>query len=194
AKSVSDDDRFDVRIDHNFTQKWRMFGRFSYAPSVSVPFNFFGNAGTPSGSGPSGSDNYSASLDQTYTFSPTTIVNLRYGFGRFDNVSTPFSRGVSLTALGFPAAIQNEAANYGIEFPRIDINGLTSLGQATFTTLKFVPNSHILHSDLTKVLNHHTLKTGVEFRKMFLNFRQLGSPSGAYSFITNSTTRDRLVG
>ena len=193
AKSVSDDDRFDVRLDHNFSDKWRMFARGSYSTSISVPHNFFGNVATPSGSGPSGSDNYSASLDHTYMFSPTTILNLRYGFGRFDNVSAPFSRGVSLTSLGFPAAIQNEASNYGLEFPRIDINGLSSLGQATFTTLKFVPFSHIVHSDLTKVLTRHTLKTGIEFRKMFLNFRQLGSPSGAYTFNTNWTQRDPVV-
>jgi Carboxypeptidase regulatory-like domain len=190
SKSVNDDDRFDVRIDQNFSAKWRMFGRVSYSVSQTQPHNFFGNAGTPSGNGPSGSDNYSASLDQTFTLNPTTIVNLRYGFGRFDNVSAPFSKGFDLTSLGFPAAVKNEASNYDLEFPRIDTTGLGSLGQATFTSLKFVPNSHIAHADITKVLSRHTLKAGVEFRKMLLNFRQLGSPSGSYSFNTSWTQRD----
>src|SRR5207247_2339318 len=39
------------------------------------------------------------------------------------------------------------------------------------------------------VLGRHTLKGGVEFRKMFMNFRQHGQPSGQYTFSNNWTQR-----
>ena len=39
-------------------------------------------------------------------------------------------------------------------------------------------------TDMTKVLRIHTVKFGGEFRKLFMNFRQHGQPSGSYSFNT----------
>src|SRR5581483_9688658 len=51
AKAVNNTDRYDFRFDHNFTQKWRAFGRFSASHTTDSPVNFFGNPGTPSGSG-----------------------------------------------------------------------------------------------------------------------------------------------
>ncbi len=190
GKAASGDDRLDTRVDHNVTNAWRMFGRFSFARSRSNPVNFFGNPGTPSGDGPGHGRNYSISWDHTVTINPTTILDVRYGFGRFVSSRRPFSSGFDLTALGFPAAIRDEAAKSSLEFPRFNINGVTSLGQATFTSLDFVPNSHIVHGDFSKVLTRHTLKAGVEYRKLLLNFLQLGQPSGEYSFDTRWTQRD----
>lgn len=192
GKAAFDEDRYDVRLDHAFSDKWRMFGRFSQNYSKSSPVNFFGTVGTPSGDGPSSTTNTSASLDSTITLNPTSILNLRYGFGRFFNFRTPFSGGFDTTSLGFPAAIRDQAATQNLEFPRFDIQGVTSLGQATFTTLRFVPNSHVLQGSFTKVLSRHSLKFGAEYRKLLLNFLQLGQPAGQYSFNQAWTQRDAV--
>jgi len=190
GKAASLDDRFDVRLDHSISDAWRTFGRFSFARSNNTPVNFFGNPGTPSGDGPGNGRNYSISWDHTYTFNPTTILNVRYGFGRRFSKRFPFSGGFDTTQLGFPAYVRDEAAKSSLEFPRFNFTGLTSLGQATFTSLLIVPNAHVLHTDVTKVLSRHTLKMGMEYRKLLLNFLQLGQPSGEYSFDTRWTQRD----
>jgi Carboxypeptidase regulatory-like domain/TonB dependent receptor len=190
GSQANDDDRFDVRLDHVFSPAWRMFGRLSLARSEGVPVNFFGNEGTPSGDGPSETRNRSTSLDTTYTVNPSTIVNLRYGFGRFFNFRLPFSTGFDPTTLGFPGYIKTQAETQNLEFPRFDINGLSSLGQATFTTLRFVPNSHVASGSMTKVLSRHTIKAGMEYRKLLLNFLQLGQPAGQYSFNQQWTQRN----
>ncbi len=193
SKAKSGDNRYDIRLDHNVSEKWRMFGRYSKSRNYSSPVNFFGNLGTPSGDGPSSTDNYSVSWDNTITLSPTSIVSVRYGFGRFVNVRFPFSTGFDTTQLGFPSSIRDQAATQNLEFPRFDITGLSSLGQATFTTLDFRPNSHVVHGDFTKVLSGHTIKAGIEYRKLLLNFLQLGNPAGSYSFTQQWTQRNPVA-
>src|SRR4051794_10598573 len=46
--------------------------------------------------------------------------------------------------------------------------------------------------DVTKVFSKHTVKFGGEFRKMFMNFRQHGQPSGSFSF--SSAVTQRVIG
>jgi len=190
SKAPSSAHQFDIRLDHNFSSKFTVFGRGSYNVSRSSPVNFFGNLGTPSGDGPTRTDNYNVSLNANYTLNPTTIFNINYGLGRFESNRSAFSRGFDLTQLGFSSAIRNQAATQNLEFPRMNIAGVTSLGQATFTTLSNVPYSHVLAASGTKVLTRHTLKAGGEWRKLFLNFTQLGNPSGAYSFNQGFTQRN----
>lgn len=190
SKAPSSSHQFDARIDHNFSSKFTMFGRGSYNVSKSSPVNFFGNLGTPSGDGPSRTDNFNVALNGNYTLNPTTIINVNYGLGRFNNNRSSFSSGFDLTQLGFSQAIRNQAATQNLEFPRMDISGVTSLGQNTFTTLSNVPYSHIVAVSATKVLTRHTIKGGGEWRKLFLNFTQLGNPSGAYSFNQGFTQRN----
>ncbi len=192
GKARSNDDRFDSRIDHNISSKFRLFARGSYAYPTNTPFNGFQTIGTSSGDGPGSTTNYNITANGIYTFSPTTILNVNYGFGRFVNIRFPFSEGLDPASLGFPKSLSAVAATQNFEFPRFDFGGNTnvsSLGQATFTTLKFRPYSHILRADLTKALTKHTLKFGGEYRKLFLNFTQLGQPDGQYSFSSGFTQR-----
>lgn len=190
SKAASSSHQFDTRLDHSFSPKLTVFGRLSYNISKNQPVNFFGNPGTPSGDGPSQTTNYNVTLNGNYTLNPTTIFNLNYGFGRFNNQRFPFSTGFDTTQLGFPAAIRDQAATQNLEFPRFDIAGVSSIGQATFTTLRFIPYSHVLAGSATKVLTRHTIKAGGEWRKLFLNFMQLGNPAGQYSFNQGFTQRN----
>jgi hypothetical protein len=193
SKARSKDDRFDAKLDHNFSPKWRVYGRGSYSLAVNNPVNFFNNPGTPSGDGNSSTDSYNVTLNSVYNFNSTTLFNLNYGFGRFVNVRFPFSTGFDTTQIGFPAAVRNQAATQNLEFPRFDIAGVSSLGQATFTTLRFIPFSHNFRGDVTKVLTRHTLKAGFEYRKLFLNFMQLGNPAGQFTFNQGFTQQNPVV-
>ncbi len=190
GKAASKEDKFDSRVDHNFSDKLRSFVRYSYNTGNNIPFNGFGTIGTSSGDGPSVSKNHSASYNLINAFSPTTILNVNLGFVRLDSNRVPFSSGIDLTALGFPSYIQAAASTQSLEFPNISFGGntnLSNLGQATFTTLKQAPYSFIARPDVTKVFAKHTVKFGGEFRKLFMNFTQHGAPSGQYSFDQNLT-------
>lgn len=181
-------DQLDARIDHYFSEKFRMFARGSNQSGVSTDFNGFGNAGTPFGSGPVNFYNRNVTINAVYNISPTTILNFNYGFARDVSVHVAFSNGTRPSSLGFPSAIDGVVD--GFEFPQISASGNSStynLGQASYTTLNDVPYSHILRADLTKVKGKHTFKMGGTWEKLFVNFTQLGSPDGQYSFGSNYT-------
>ncbi len=195
GKAKNTDDRFDSRIDHNFSSDTRLWARGSYSNGPSFPFNGFGNPGTSIGDGPTYSTNYNLALNTVHTFNPTTILNISYGFARKIAHRDPFSQGMDLKVLGFPANVVQAAGEQNFEFPRTDIggnDGVSSLGQATFTTLRIQSSSHDLRGDVTKVLSNHNLMFGGEARKLFMNFRQHGAPSGQYSF--NNAWTQRQVG
>jgi hypothetical protein len=190
GKSVGDDDKFDSRIDHAFTNNFRMFARGSYDHGESVPLNGFGNVGTSIGDGKNISDLYNVTVNGIYTLNSTTILNMNYGFARNVGIRYPFSEGTSPASLGFPSSYAAIAGISNFEFPNISFggnNGVSNLGQSTFTTLVNRPMSHIVRGDVTKVFSKHTLKAGGEWRKFLLNFTQLGQPDGAYNFNGNYT-------
>jgi hypothetical protein len=186
GKTPSLDNRIDTRIDHNFTSNFKMWGRASASDYESTPFNGFDNVGSSAGgSGFGYGANYNVALNTVYTLNPTTILNVSYGLARKVAKSDPISQGFDQRTLGLPESVHQAAAEQNLEFPRFDIggnNGVASLGQSNWTTLRIQGYGHDLHGDMTKVLAKHTVKFGVNYRKLFMNFRQHGQPSGQYNF------------
>lgn len=189
--SRNDSHRLDTRIDQNWRNWWRMFARVSTSWGESIPFNGFGNIATSSGDGPSKSKSVSVSLDHTFTVRPTLIANLRYGLGRTSNNRVPFSDGFDHVALGLPSYYAETAAREGAEFPRFEFSGsVASLGQFGWTRLYAGALTHSLAGSLTKILSNHTIKSGGEYRKLFLNYNQQGYPSGQYTFSSGWTQQE----
>jgi len=187
--NISKSNRIDSRVDHNFTSNWRTFARFSIQfKDRSDPFNHYGNFATPNNAGPTVNTAKSVAVDNLYTVNPTLFVNVRYGLNRKTNVRTPFSTGFDFTQLGFSPAIK--AVADALEFPRFDVNGLSSLGQETFNDLGIFETTHAFNANVTKTYARHTLKMGMDYRKLMINFLQLGQPSGQYSFNQSWTQRD----
>jgi len=187
--NISKSNRIDSRVDHNFTSNWRTFARFSIQfKDRSDPFNHYGNFATPNNAGPTVNTAKSVAVDNLYTVNPRLFVNVRYGLNRKTNVRTPFSTGFDFTQLGFSPAIK--AVADALEFPRFDVNGLSSLGQETFNDLSIFETTHAFNANVTKTYARHTLKMGMDYRKLMINFLQLGQPSGQYSFNQSWTQRD----
>jgi hypothetical protein len=188
GKSSNTDNKFDSRIDEQFSQKIRMFVRGSYENNPSTPFNGFGNVGTSIGDGPSVNTFPNITSNIVFTVTPTTLINVNLGFGQKDNVRQPFSSGTKPSSLGFDPSLDAVAARNSLEFPSIN-TGSGNLGQATFTSLNIKSYAYTAHSDIVKVLAKHTIKAGFEYRKLMLNFTQYGSPDGQFSFTTLPTVR-----
>ena len=197
GSSTSPADQLDARIDHNFSEKFRMFARGSSAWNTNSPFNAFGNPGTPTGTGDGPTTGWSRNItvNGIYTLSPTTVLNVNYGFARDYSVRTPFSQRTCPSAIGLPASLDHVVDN--CEFPQVTISGNTSsytLGQASYTTLYDFPYSHIFRGDVTKILGKHTLKMGGTWEKLFVNFTQLGSPDGQFAFGSGYTQQNASAG
>jgi hypothetical protein len=177
----NDADRVDSRVDHVFNSRWRMFVRYSRSDETNLPFNSFQNeASSSGGDGPTYTTTNSLSMDHSFIINPTFVLDLRYGLNRRYVDRRPISAGFGLAGLGFASnVVQTAQAD---EFPRVDVQGFQSLGQATFTDLVIAPTTHQFNANATKILSAHTLKFGLDYRKFFLNFLQLFFPSGQYGF------------
>src|SRR6202035_4210787 len=54
--------------------------------------------------------------------------------------------------------------------------------------------SHIVRGDVTKIMGKHTFKMGGVWEKLSVNFTQLGSPDGQYSFGSGYTQQNASAG
>ncbi|HVW83416.1 MAG TPA: hypothetical protein VHB50_02000, partial [Bryobacteraceae bacterium] len=182
GNSTSNDYRWDSRIDHNFTDRWRMFLRLSHAWNDSTQIEDYGNAASQGGGGPTSGGAWSASMDHTFTLSPTLIADVRYGLSRSYVTRTPFSLGFDPASLGLPASLTAIAAQRVLQFPRFGFSNGAGLGDTGYVDLLENPMAHSITASLTKVAGAHTIKFGGEFRKLFINFKQYGFPDGQFNF------------
>ncbi len=190
--SRTDDDHFDTRLDHNFTDKWHSFLRFSHDWNDFAPLNDYGNAASAGGNGPSNGGSWSASMDHTISFSPTLIADFRYGISRSYVTRTPYGSGFDPTTLGLPASLASVASSLDLQFPRFDIQNTAGLGANGYVYLIENPFAHDVTASLTKVLNGHTIKFGGEFRKLYINFTQFGQPDGQFGVSQQWTQQNVL--
>ncbi|MBN8731333.1 MAG: TonB-dependent receptor [Acidobacteria bacterium] len=149
-----------VRIDHTLSDKQRVFGRYSWYDRDSNYNDYFNNAAT---------GEYflfvsrSAVFDDVYTLTPTTVLNVRYGYNRFIRGTNagPDARGFDATSLGFPSSFNNLTDASTRRFPRFDITGY----QGTGVGGEYRPiDTHSFNGTVQKSIGAHFLKTGMEFR------------------------------
>ncbi len=189
--TTNNDDHWDTRLDHNFSDKWHSFARFSHDWNNNTPVQDYGNAATTGYGGPSIGGSWSVSLDHTYTFTPTLIGDFRYGMSRSYVTRTPFGAGFDPTTLGLPSSISQIAQGEDLQFPRFDVSSTSGLGANGYVYLIENPFAHDVAANLTKIVGGQTIKFGGEFRKLYINFTQFGEPDGQFSF-DNTWTQQYL--
>lgn len=173
-------DSASIRLDHNVTDSWRMFGRFAVTDNLLHQPDYYGNDATP-GVGANGDiifHYYTAALDNTVTLSPSTLLNVRYGFARFYWTRQTRSFGFDQTTLGFPSSVVNQ---YQIPvFPVVSVEGYGAMGGGTY--LNTGQDTHSLLPSLTKISGRHTLKIGGDVRLRRNNLFVISDGGGSYSF------------
>jgi hypothetical protein len=173
-----------IRIDHNFSDRHRIFSRASWYDRKSDYNNYFDNIAT-------GQEfqfiSRQATFDDVYIFNPTTVMNVRYGYNRFIRADQGNSGniGLDLTTLGFPSSYNNLISPDVRRFPRFDITGYQGTGVAG----EFRPNDlHSVSATINKTVNNHAVKWGVEFRAYRENTRvNAPTQTGQFNFDTTWT-------
>jgi hypothetical protein len=102
AKITSNYDKFDIRGDYVINQKNSMFARVTKAWQLNSGAAFFKNPGDSWG----GENDYRYEIiaGETWTPSPTWVVNSIASYGKWTEVDTSPSFGYSATQLGLPSA------------------------------------------------------------------------------------------
>jgi hypothetical protein len=170
-----------IRIDHNLTPRNRMFWRANMYERDTRRNDYFETraTGLREAYSPRG-----ASFDDVHAFSPTFVLNLRYGYTRFTrNTSQLRGRGFDLTTLGLPKAFNDAISEDLREFPVFNINGYfttVNAGEARFM------DTHSLVAALNKLKGNHSIDFGYEGRA-YRQSRYNGNSTRSGSFVFDPT-------
>jgi hypothetical protein len=200
ASRRNDQDSFDVKVDQNFGDKDQLSARFSFGNSNTVLPGAFSNlpqyapaiggALTTGGAGLLtgfvSNPARSAGVQEIHNFSPRTINEFRVAYIRAGSDATQLGFGKNYgDQLGIPN-VNITANNSG--FPQIGITGMSTLGDTAFFPLIELENVYQYLDNVTFIRGTHTIKAGVDFKKVQRNFTQiLGAPAGSFSFGPNFT-------
>lgn len=175
-------DSGDIRIDHNISERHKLFGRYSIQyPFVGEP-NYYGNIGNSSNP-PLTQRRHSFTLQDTYTFSPSLIFNLNYGISRMFGTRTAWSDGFDVTTIGIAANFRDAQQVRAI--PPTSISSMSPIGNGVQNYSTQL--SHSVQSSITKIAGKHTIKAGGDFRTYFINQLQNTQASGPLTFGQNFT-------
>jgi len=119
------------------------------------------------------------SVGDVMTISAKSIAEIRLNYTRYSQPSFTSGDGFDATKLGLPAL----AGAHNI-FPRFFFNtgGYTNLGATTQTPGLAPFDSYSLFANYIRLLELHTLKVGIDFRKFQKGQFTFGNSSGLYNF------------
>ena len=178
-KDTTGDDGWVMKIDHRFSDRHAIFGRFSTRSWFVTRAGNFRNEVTGDRET---RDAPGFAFDDTYTISPTAILNIRYGFTRFFVNARADNLGTDMVALGFPASYANSVGVAAI--PQISVSGFTTMSGANKLN-RSAEDTHTLRGGLTKIFGRQTFKFGAEGRLLRSNTGSRGSAAaGSFSFDT----------
>ncbi len=183
--NIDDTNAFDARIDHNFSEKDQIFGRYSFADVTRFkpgPFE-----GVADGGGFNNGDEIlrtqGGAISYTHTFAPTLINEVRAGFNREHSLrAQPFANDTSNIPgkFGIQGILQ---ANGNGGLPGLSIGGLSNLGPSDWIISERFSNTVQLSNNLTKVYKSHTMKGGWEGQ--LIDFPWLAPPTSRGRFNYN---------
>ena len=184
-------DRIEFKLDHNFSDRRRIFGRYTFMDSVYSKPNFWGNVADPGCCDPMNQRLQNLAMDYTENVGTRTVVNVRYGLGRVSGNRVPWSstfdagNGFKTTSIGLPSYI-DQISDHQV-FPTITLQDYTQLGPNGGDIYFMGDTSHSLIGTVSRVQGRHSLKYGVDVRFNYVNYGQLSTPSGGFDFTRAGT-------
>lgn len=194
GSTKNDGYNLNVRIDHNISDAWRLYGRFTGLWRDVLAPNYWNNEAF-AGSGPNNQRPISITLNQSYTLTPTLIATFNYGFSRFNDFRHNIRDDFDQTTLGFPPEVKLQAVRETeASFPVFIMGGTTAdMGSGASGTVWLCSMTHTASPSLVKVTGKHTIRFGGEYRKMLMNFWQNNGGTGYYTFGREWTQRELNV-
>jgi len=189
-------DQFDVKVDHNQTDKDRLSVRYSFSRPVTTDASVYGIYGGPRGVSGSGFEGtgiqgtHSGAINYTHVFSPTLITEVRAGVNRYRNDAQQFGYGQNTAdTLGIPG-INGIPWTSGPPQIALDNFGDPFIGFSASLPWIRAETNILLSNTWTKTKGNHSFKFGFEMRRIRdeLLQTQTVNPRGRYQFSTAQTS------
>src|SRR5579883_56581 len=183
--------QLNFRGDQNLGEKQRLFARYTRWVGNTIPNDAFhvkiANAVYY------GTDN--AALGDTYSLSPSTILDVRATYLRFISGFNPLHTGANLSQFGPAYALLQNQVTFP-QYPLPQVQGMAgAAGQAVgfnaVTARNTSANYHISGS-ITKIAGRHTWKFGGESRRIEWYFGQTNYSTPQFLFDSGFTAQNAL--
>ncbi len=174
--------QFDWKIDHNFTDKSRMFVRFGrkHAIDTSPEYASFLSDFTTK-------DNiHNAVVAYDWTPTPTILWTTRAGVDRFHEGTS--LKDFDATTVGFPKYLEDY--NGLKRLPAVEVEDYDALVGSNCADTIEAHTQYMVASSVTKVIHSHNLKFGGEMRWFLNNFWQPCDTNGSFEFDRAQTAAD----
>ena len=187
---IINEDDFDVKIDHKFTEKDSAYLRYSQGHDI---FSQPGILPTPLVGdvicGPATDPAHQAVLSETHIFSPTTINTARYGWTRFFVYAKNWDAGLNLAA---PTNLNIPGVNFVSNpltdgLPVMTFTGYTAIGDAGNSPTNIGTNNYQWDDDVNLVRGKHSLDLGFDLIRLEYNMFQTGAEHGSEAYATRYT-------
>lgn len=185
--------QYNGRIDYNISQKQRFFGRYTYWTVKDTEQSVFDRKGFngttwPTNSGPNDFYIHQAVLGDTYTITPTTVLDVRALYVRATQNSP--ADGVPVSYSQFGSLYNTLAPQFTYkDLPAYQLNGGDNL--FNFSHLNFNANyynTYGLDASLVKIVGPHSFKFGTELRLMDVTgTNYVGEAAGEYNYSSDFT-------
>lgn len=183
--------RFDARVDWAQSDRQRLFTRFSFDRLFFTTANVF-ESGWDFNYAQNKTNGRNILIADDLTLNSSTVLNLRYSFTRhYENQGGPPSySSTDITKLGFPASLAAEQAFKQLPFMIFNDfpgpgNGVGGTGD--YNTFVYASQNSDTSATITKVYGKHSITTGFEWMKRYLNVGQPPAAAGAYGFDITAT-------
>ncbi|MBZ5689328.1 MAG: TonB-dependent receptor [Acidobacteriia bacterium] len=179
--------KFDIKIDHRFTQNNMLSAKFSYEYDHGTGLDCYKNFADPCSGAPGWSNAHLFAINDTHTFSPTLLLNTTLGFSRgvwHDLNYNPHGVTDPLGNLGFPSYLDSNGFK-GVPAMFIDLYsaaGFANIGSDPFGNMLLGQDTGQLSATLDKVHGSHEIKFGFDGRIHQLNYIQTNGPNGFFDF------------
>jgi hypothetical protein len=180
--------QYDIKVDHHFSDKNHLAGRYSNRHvEGSVP-TIFGDDDFGDGYAFS-TDVHNASIEDNWNLTANTVLTSRFAI---DRVVEPVTEDYpTLQSVGFPEILGSQNGTSRIPVIQMD-NNATSLYNQCCTDTQFAHTLFSYGSSLSWVKGRHIFKFGGEQRIFFNNFHQPNPPTGFFHFAQSVT--EEIVG
>ncbi len=182
-----------ARVDHNFSAKERIYGRYVYNNQLL-------HDDTNSIPGLGGDYRYGNKVNNGLVFdsvtvlTPSTTLDVRISFNRWTQNYYPPNYGPSSGAIniGLPASLVNQFEEPG-RFPYITASNYQSLGESS-SNIWYAPSSNwAVAPTVAMIRGRHAFKAGLDLRLMHLANYQSAFAGGTFAFDQGFTRANYLT-
>ena len=180
-------DQYTFRADQTLTSKQSAFERYTHWHSMNIDPQPYGSNLYVTALAPEVFTTQQLVVGDTYVFNPTSIVDVHLSYLRWNYNRKPTNLGLDESkAFGWPSYMNFGYLNnlpQSTAVPTINTSG----GSITYTQggagyIFSINNNYVIGSTYQKVIGRHTLKTGIDLRRLEMSYFQNNNPGGIFTF------------